>query len=41
MDHGSLDQGPGGVRRITAGLAKLLSRDGIKHVADVVGVDAL
>jgi hypothetical protein len=28
------------VRRITQGLAQLLSRDGVKHVADVVGVDA-
>jgi dihydroorotate dehydrogenase len=34
-------QGPGVVRRITTGLAQLLSRDGVKHVADVVGVDAV
>jgi dihydroorotate dehydrogenase len=33
-------QGPGVVRRITTGLAQLLSRDGVKHVAEVVGVDA-
>ena len=34
-------QGPGLVRRITTGLAQLLSRDGVKHVADVVGMDAV
>ena len=34
-------QGPGMVRGITIGLAQLLSRDGVKHVADAVGVDAL
>jgi dihydroorotate dehydrogenase len=34
-------QGPGVVRTITRGLAQLLARDGVKHVADVVGVDAL
>jgi dihydroorotate dehydrogenase len=33
-------QGPGVVRTITLGLAQLLARDGVKHVADVVGVDA-
>jgi dihydroorotate dehydrogenase (fumarate)/dihydroorotate dehydrogenase len=33
-------QGPGVVRRITTGLAELLSRDGVKHVADAVGADA-
>jgi dihydroorotate dehydrogenase len=33
-------QGPGVVRTITAGLAQLLARDGVKNVADVVGVDA-
>jgi dihydroorotate dehydrogenase (fumarate)/dihydroorotate dehydrogenase len=33
-------EGPGVVRRIAAGLARLLDRDGIKHVADLVGVDA-
>ena len=33
-------QGPGVVRRITMGLAQLLARDGVKHVADAVGVDA-
>ncbi|WP_213736528.1 hypothetical protein [Bradyrhizobium sp. dw_411] len=33
-------QGPNVVRRITMGLTQLLSRDGVKHVADVVGVDA-
>jgi hypothetical protein len=31
-------QGPGVVREITKGLAQLLARDGVKHVADVVGV---
>ena len=34
-------QGPGVVREITQGLAQLLARDGVKHVADVVGVDAV
>jgi dihydroorotate dehydrogenase (fumarate)/dihydroorotate dehydrogenase len=33
-------QGPGVVRTVTLGLAQLLARDGVKHVADVVGVDA-
>lgn len=33
-------QGPGVVRRITEGLAGLLARDGVKNIADVVGVDA-
>jgi dihydroorotate dehydrogenase len=33
-------QGPGVVRAITLGLAQLLTRDGVKHVRDVVGVDA-
>jgi dihydroorotate dehydrogenase len=33
-------QGPGVVRTITRGLAQLLARDGVKNVADVVGVDA-
>ena len=33
-------RGPGVVRDITAGLAQLLERDGVKHVAEVVGVDA-
>jgi dihydroorotate dehydrogenase len=33
-------QGPGVVRTITTGLAQLLARDGVKNVADVVGVDA-
>jgi dihydroorotate dehydrogenase len=32
-------QGPGVVRRITSGLARLLARDGVKNVADAVGVD--
>lgn len=32
-------EGPGIVRRITAGLAKLLAKDGFAHVADAVGVD--
>ncbi len=34
-------QGPGVGREITKGLARLLARDGVKHVADVVGVDAV
>jgi dihydroorotate dehydrogenase (fumarate)/dihydroorotate dehydrogenase len=34
-------QGPGVVRGITTALAELLARDGVKHVADVVGVDAV
>ena len=34
-------QSPGVVRRITMGLAQLLSRDGVKHVADAVGADAV
>jgi len=34
-------QGPGVVRTITKGLARLLARDGVKNVADVVGVDAI
>jgi hypothetical protein len=29
------------VRRITAGLAELLARDGIKHVAEAVGVGVI
>jgi dihydroorotate dehydrogenase len=33
-------QGPGVVHGITKGLAQLLARDGVKNVADVVGVDA-
>jgi dihydroorotate dehydrogenase (fumarate)/dihydroorotate dehydrogenase len=32
-------QGPGVVRTITQGLAKLLARDGVKNVRDAVGVD--
>jgi dihydroorotate dehydrogenase (fumarate)/dihydroorotate dehydrogenase len=32
-------RGPGVVREITAGLAELLARDGVKNVADAVGVD--
>jgi dihydroorotate dehydrogenase (fumarate)/dihydroorotate dehydrogenase len=33
-------QGPGVVHTIAEGLAELLARDGVKNVADVVGVDA-
>jgi dihydroorotate dehydrogenase len=33
-------EGPGVVRRITADLAQLLARDGVRNVADIVGVDA-
>jgi dihydroorotate dehydrogenase len=32
-------EGPGFVSRITRGLAALLARDGVKHVADAVGAD--
>jgi dihydroorotate dehydrogenase len=32
-------QGPSAVHRITVGLAQLLARDGVKHVADAVGAD--
>jgi dihydroorotate dehydrogenase (fumarate)/dihydroorotate dehydrogenase len=32
-------QGPGVVRGITAGLAQLMAHDGVKNVADAVGVD--
>jgi dihydroorotate dehydrogenase len=34
-------QGPSVVRAITFGLAQLLARDGVKHVRDAVGVDAV
>jgi dihydroorotate dehydrogenase len=34
-------EGPGVVRRITEGLARLLARDGVKQVAEAVGVDAV
>ena len=34
-------EGPGVVREITRGLAKLLARDGVKHVSEAVGVDAI
>lgn len=34
-------RGPGVVHTITKGLAQLLARDGVKHVRDVVGVDAV
>jgi dihydroorotate dehydrogenase (fumarate)/dihydroorotate dehydrogenase len=34
-------RGPGVVREITAGLAELLARDGVKSVADAVGVDVV
>jgi dihydroorotate dehydrogenase len=33
-------EGPGVVRRITNDLGELLARDGVKHVAEAVGVDA-
>jgi dihydroorotate dehydrogenase len=32
-------KGPGIVREINAGLARLLARDGYAHVAEAVGVD--
>jgi dihydroorotate dehydrogenase len=34
-------EGPGVVRRINTGLAKLLARDGFRHVTDAVGVDVV
>ena len=34
-------QGPGVVRKITNGLGELLARDGVKHVTEAVGVDAV
>lgn len=34
-------EGPGIVRRISAGLAQLLARDGVKRVTDTVGVDVI
>jgi dihydroorotate dehydrogenase (fumarate)/dihydroorotate dehydrogenase len=34
-------EGPGVVRRITTGLAELLARDGVQHVTEAVGVDAI
>jgi dihydroorotate dehydrogenase len=33
-------RGPGVVRTITSGLPQLLARDGVKNVADIIGVDA-
>ncbi|QDV86633.1 quinone-dependent dihydroorotate dehydrogenase [Planctomycetes bacterium TBK1r] len=33
-------EGPGVVRRINRGLLKLMERDGVSHVADIVGTDA-
>lgn len=33
-------EGPGVVRRITRDLARLLERDGFRHVGDAVGIDA-
>ena len=32
-------EGPGAVRRITAELAELVARDGLRSVADAVGLD--
>jgi dihydroorotate dehydrogenase len=34
-------EGPGVARRVTQGLAELLARDGVKHVAEAVGADAI
>ena len=39
--HRPVYRGPGVVREITAGLAQLLERDGVKNIADAVGVDAV
>ena len=33
-------KGPGVGRRVTTGLLRLLDRDGVKHLADVVGIEA-
>jgi dihydroorotate dehydrogenase len=34
-------EGPGVVRRITQGLVRLIERDGLRHISDAVGVDAV
>jgi dihydroorotate dehydrogenase len=34
-------EGPGVVRRITQGLVRLVERDGLRHISDAVGVDAV
>ena len=34
-------EGPGVVRRITQGLVRLIERDGLRHISEVVGVDAV
>ncbi len=34
-------EGPGVVRRVTRELAQLLARDGLRHVSEAVGVDAI
>lgn len=34
-------EGPGVVRRITQGLLRLIERDGLRHIAEAVGVDAI
>jgi dihydroorotate dehydrogenase len=36
-----IHEGPGVVNRITGGPATLLARDGVKHVADAVGVNVV
>jgi len=34
-------EGPGVVRRITQGLVRLIERDGLRHISDAVGIDAV
>ena len=34
-------EGPGVVRRITQGLVRLIDRDGLQHISEAVGVDAV
>lgn len=34
-------EGPGVVRSVTQGLARLIDRDGLRHISEAIGVDAL
>ena len=34
-------EGPGVARRVTQGLARLVERDGLRHISEAVGVDAV
>ncbi len=36
---GWIYEGPGAVKRINKGLLQLLQRDGLKHIAEAVGID--